>query len=311
MTITYRRDHGGDLDAAIAQYGGARSEWIDLSTGINPRPYPVPKLAETDWAALPDSRAEQALLDAARTFWKVPASMGILAASGASAVIAQAPRLAPASQVRIDGPTYNEHQAAFLSHGWAVNEDTPFARVIVSPNNPDGLFWDGRDIADVTIVDESFCDVAPDQSAVSLGDPRILVLKSFGKFWGLAGLRLGFAIGGGDRIAVLREMLGPWNVSGPALRIGAAALQDQKWANATRARLQADADRLDKMVLRAGAALVGGTTLFRLYEFDDAAAAKERLARAHIWTRTFPYSKTWLRMGLPPEDGWSRLEAAL
>ena len=138
-----------------------------------------------------------------------------------------------------------------------------------------------------------------------------MVLKSFGKFWGLAGLRLGFAIGQADLIARLNDLTGPWAVSGPALRIGEQALRDTDWASKTRARLAEDAARLDQLGLARGARLVGGTSLFRLYDVDDAPAWQTRLARAHIWSRIFPYSKTFLRLGLPPADGWARLEAAL
>lgn len=135
-----------------------------------------------------------------------------------------------------------------------------------------------------------------------------LILKSFGKFWGLAGLRLGFVIGDPALVARLGQMLGPWPVSGPALHIGAAALRDGAWAEAMRARLATDATRLDTMMTEAGAQIVGGTPLFRLYEVDDAQAWQERLAQHHIWTRVFPYNPRWLRLGLPPLTagrGWS------
>jgi len=107
------------------------------------------------------------------------------------------------------------------------------------------------------------------------------------------------------------ETIGPWAVSGPALRIGARALQDDNWAAQTRLRLEADAARLDELMARAGARCIGGTSLFRLYDTEDASAWQDRLARAQIWSRIFPYSARWLRLGLPAQDGWNRLEAAL
>lgn len=309
-----KRDHGGGLDAAITQFGGARSNWVDLSTGINPTPYPVSNISADAWTALPDTGANLALLDAARRFWSVPDGAALLAAPGASSLIATLPGLRSAGRVRIEPPTYNEHAAGFEAHGWSVVQTGDAdARVLVHPNNPDGRLWDASDAdATLTVIDESFCDVTPDQSLIHLADrPGVIVLKSFGKFWGLAGLRLGFAIAHPETIDRLSAWLGPWAVSGPALQIGAAALNDVDWANQTRARLARDAARLDDLVLAKGAELVGGTSLFRLYRVDDALAWQDRLARAHVWSRIFPYSKTFLRLGLPPADRWDQVEAAL
>ncbi|MEN8839914.1 MAG: threonine-phosphate decarboxylase [Octadecabacter sp.] len=318
-----KRDHGGGLDAAIATYGGTRGDWLDLSTGINPVPYPVGEISADAWAALPDSAAMDRLLAAARTFWNVPDGAEIVAANGASAIIAKVPYLGPAQgEAYIPTPTYNEHAAAFdaTNQWWVADASTTDTHVYVHPNNPDGKTWPisamgGRRL---TVIDESFCDVAPDLSHIAMAeDQGILVLKSFGKFWGLAGVRLGFAIGaqvtldptdGPIRCATLSEHLGPWAVAGPALEIGAQALEDVKWAEATRERLAADAARLDELV---GLPVVGGTNLFRLYEVENAEVAQAHLAKGHVWSRIFPYSKTWLRLGLPHPDRWDQLEAAI
>lgn len=306
------RDHGGDLDAAVARFGGVRADWLDLSTGINPVPYPLPEVSAAAWAALPDRNAQTDLLVAARQFWGVPAGAGIVAAPGASALIAQIPRLAPFGRVRIPGPTYNEHAAAFAAGGWAQVDGAAEAQVIVHPNNPDGRLWhEGHADTALRVIDESFCDVIPEASFVpQSAAPGTVILKSFGKFWGLAGLRLGFAIGAPDLCTRLGAMLGPWAVAGPALEIGAAALRDIAWANETRARLAEDAARLDGVMAAKGVALVGGTDLFRLYDAGDAQAMQARLAEARIWSRIFPYSDGWIRLGLPPAHGWDRLEAA-
>ncbi len=308
------RDHGGGIDGAVARFGGTRDGWIDLSTGINPLPYPVPSFSADAWTALPDAGAFSALEAAARRFWHVPEAAGVLAGPGASALIARLPALAPAGAVDIPSPTYNEHWAAFRAAGWTAG--TGGALVAVHPNNPDGRVWTEAELAGeraLTVIDESFCDVMPEASLVHLAArPGVVVLKSFGKFWGLAGMRLGFAIARPETLARLAEMIGPWAVSGPALETGTAALSDTVWAEATRARLAGDADRLDAMMTRAGAEVVGGTTLFRLYDVGDAAAWQARLARHHIWSRIFPYSDRWLRLGLPgPAAHWTRLEEAL
>ncbi|MEO1331170.1 MAG: aminotransferase class I/II-fold pyridoxal phosphate-dependent enzyme, partial [Pseudomonadota bacterium] len=190
------------------------------------------------------------------------------------------------------------------------------ALVVVNPNNPDGRRFapdalaaraaDGR----FTLIDESFADPTPEASAVPWsGGEGLLVLKSFGKFFGLAGLRLGFVIGSARDIEGIGDRLGPWAVSGPALEIGRAALADAAWIAETRARLARDGARLDAWSAAMGWGMVGGADLFRLVDTPDAAAAQGRLAEARIWTRAFPYSGTWLRIGLPQPDAWPRLEA--
>ncbi len=308
------RDHGGNLSAAIAHFGGAREEWIDLSTGINPAPYPLPVMLAEDWTALPDATAQAALLEAARSFWQVPEGADILAAPGASALIARLPSVRPAARVRIETPTYNEHAAAFDHFGWTVAaEGAAEAQVSVHPNNPDGRLWLSDELtAPLCVIDESFCDICPEQSHIArAATPGTVILKSFGKFWGLAGLRLGFAIGDPEVIAELRAAMGPWAVSGPALRTGTQALKDHDWAARTRVTLADATTRLDQLMQRAGAQTVGGTDLFRLYDVEDAKAWQDRLAHSHIWSRIFPYSTRYLRLGLPPEDRWSQLEDAL
>jgi len=310
------RDHGGGLDAAVAQYGGSRADWLDLSTGINPLAYHLPDIPSSFWTDLPDKNAQSALLSAARSFWQVPDTCHILAATGVSALIVQLPRLAKSGAVHIQRPTYNEHEAAFRQQGWDI-APSGNARVYVHPNNPDGRQFDAETILaqhrDLSIIDESFCDICPEASLINLAQtPGIVILKGLGKFWGLAGLRLGFAIALPETITRLDTMLGPWAVSGPAQHIGTCALQDTAWTDSTRARLSRDAARLDCILTDANTTPLGGTDLFRLYSVKDAAQFQANLARHHIWSRVFPYSKTWLRLGLPGEDAdWNRLINAL
>lgn len=303
------------MDAAAAKFGGARADWLDLSTGINPVAYPLGVIPPEAWCALPDRAAQSALVAAARTFWQVPDSAAVLAIPGASAAIAMIPRLAQPGRVHIPAPTYNEHAAAFTAAGWqnAATPQDAQAQVVVHPNNPDGRVFRAANLhGPLRVIDESFCDVMPDASLIDqAGKVGTLVLKSFGKFWGLAGLRLGFVIGDPALVAHLEQMLGPWPVAGPAIAIGTRALRDLDWAASTRIRLATDAARLDHMAQRVGAKPLGGTTLFRLFDVSDAAHWQTRLAHHHIWSRVFPYNSRWLRLGLPAPDQWDRLEAAL
>ncbi len=315
------RDHGGNIDAAIKRFGG--HDWIDLSTGINRVPYPVPAIPIRDWTMLPTRAAKSAALAAARVAYQTQAPM--LATAGAQAAIQMIPHLTPPGRARVLGPTYNEHAAALSAAGWQVQQVTRFEQlagadlaIVVNPNNPDGQSFTTADLQVLAqetrlVVDESFGDPRPDLSlAPTAGAPGLIILRSFGKFYGLAGLRLGFVIGCADDIARLTEMAGPWPVNGAALRISTQALTDRAWSEATILRLRVETAKADALAKAAGWTTIGGTELFRLYETPDAEAAQEQLARHQIWSRIFPYSDRWLRLGLPGEDTeWERLANAL
>ncbi|WP_068082137.1 threonine-phosphate decarboxylase CobD [Novosphingobium rosa] len=318
-----RRDHGGDLDRARASRGG--DDWIDLSTGINRVPYPVPPLPPEAWTALPTASARDALLKAAAQAYRTPAPMVALA--GAQAAIQMLPMAlgAAGGTVRVLSPTYNEHAACFTAAGFMVEPVSDpgdlaggAIAVVVNPNNPDGRLIAPadllalRDKVGLLVVDESFADPLPEMSlAPHAGEPGLVVLRSFGKFYGLAGVRLGFALGDAQIIARLTAMAGPWPVAGPALEIGATALQDAAWARATTRRLVHEVGRIDALTQTHGWTLVGGTHLFRLYDTPGAAAAQDHLADHRIWSRIFPWSSRLIRLGLPGmESEWRRLAAA-
>ena len=320
------RDHGGNLDAAMRRFGGGRAQWIDLSTGINPVPYPMPPLSRHGVADLPTTSDMAALREAAAACYGTRAH--VIPLAGAQAAIQAVPHLMAPGLARVLSPTYNEHAAALRSQGWTVEEVPRLdalagadCAVVVNPNNPDGARHDPDRLAALAaqvgllVVDESFADPAPDLSLaphLHAGPANVLVLRSFGKFYGLAGLRLGFALSSGDIARTLADMAGPWPVSGPAIEVALRALSDTAWQARTTARLSRDAARLDALGLRAGWSLVGGTPLFRTYATPDAVAAQEHLARHHIWSRIFPYSPHWLRLGLAGSEAeWARVEGAL
>jgi cobalamin biosynthesis protein CobC len=317
------REHGGNLDLAQQRFGGRAEDWIDLSTGINRLPYPVGEVSSRAWSALP-SRAEiEALHQAARHAYRTSAA--VVALGGAQAAIQLLPQLAPPGQARILAPTYNEYGGVLSAAGWEVEQVGALdalagadLAIVVNPNNPDGRCHTPNELLALLprvgrlVVDESFADGSPQLSLASEDRPGLLILRSFGKFYGLAGLRLGFALGHSSDIARLASMLGPWPVSGAAIAIGYRALRDDAWAEATSARLARDCVRLDGMVQSQGWTLVGGTPLFRLYRTPDALAAQDKLARSQIWSRVFAREPAWLRLGLPGgESEWTRLAGAL
>ena len=316
------RDHGGNLDWAMRRWGGAAADWLDLSTGINPEPYPVPDIDPRAWQALPTSSGLNALCEAARDAYG--AGGAIVAVQGAQTAIQALPRVLDGRIARVLGPTYNEHAASFESAGWDVEtvqdvEALPGAdaAVVVNPNNPDGRIVGAEELLVLServgalIVDESFADVRPDISVTGAAGGNLIVLRSFGKFFGLAGLRLGFIVGADEIIRNVRNISGPWPVSGPAIEVGRRALFNKEWQAATRKRLAEDAAQLDHLATMAGWNVLGGTDLFRLYEVPDAVAAQETLAASKVWSRIFPYSKTWVRLGLPGQYRWDQLERAL
>ncbi|CAN7646442.1 threonine-phosphate decarboxylase CobD [Bosea sp. LjRoot237] len=320
--------HGGDLAMAKALFPQAPKPWIDLSTGINPIPYPLPELPLSLWQRLPGKAEEAALLAAARKAYRIRAESGLVAAPGTQILIELLPRLVPAARVAVLGPTYGEHAPAWRKAGAEVREIADLADagdanvlVLVNPNNPDGRIAPQQTLValigalaargGLLVVDEAFADFAPGASLLPILPDGALVLRSFGKAYGLAGLRLGFAIGEPRLTEALQAMLGPWAVAGPALHVGAIALGDADWLSAAGEARAADSGRLDTLLGPYGR-IVGGTVLYRLLETPHAAFLFEWLGRAGIYVRRFQHDPTRLRFGLPGDEAaWSRLAGAL
>jgi len=320
--------HGGDLATAKALFPVAPEPWIDLSTGINPIPYPLPELPLSLWQRLPGAADEAALVAAARGAYRVRPESGIVAAPGTQILIELLPRLVPGARVAVLGPTYGEHAPAWRKVGAEVREIADLAEagganvvVLVNPNNPDGRVICIADLlalagglaarGGLLVIDEAFADFQPEVSLVPVLPAGVLVLRSFGKAYGLAGLRLGFAIGEAHHVETLCGMLGPWAVAGPALHVGAKALVDSSWLAATAQARTADMQRLDSLLSPHGR-IIGGTVLYRLLETPAAPALFERLGRAGIYIRRFRHDPARLRFGLPGSAAeWARLAAAL
>ena len=318
-------EHGGRLRAAAERYRIPLAEWVDLSTGINPRAYPVPALPPEVWQRLPE--ANDGLEAAAAAYY---GSAGLLPVAGSQAAIQALPACFPPGRAVTLAPTYAEHPHAWREHALcalpaaaiADAVDSADTLLLVQPNNPDAqrfpreqlLAWRARLAArgGRLIVDEAFLDAEPGDSLVPLaGEPGLVVLRSVGKFFGLAGARVGFVFAEADLLARLADRLGPWAVSGPARAVTAAALADRSWQEAARRRLNADSSRLAALLDRHGLAGGGGTALFQWRPTPDAVAIHARLAEQAILTRLFE-TPAGLRFGLPgPETEWERLAAAL
>jgi cobalamin biosynthesis protein CobC len=326
-TFTY---HGGALEVAQRLAPGAPEPWIDLSTGINPHAYPLPDLEPEAWSRLPEigalARLEAA---AARRYRAAPTS--VVAGPGSQALIQALSRILPHGAVGALGPTYSGFASAFAPVGAGVVEvkrlqelDGFDVAIVVNPNNPDGQITPRSALLDLherlarrggtLIVDEAFADFDAESESLapSLPSSGMVVLRSFGKAYGLAGLRLGFALASPDIVRSLRAALGPWPVSGPAIAIGVHGLADSDWLKAMRARLSSDAARLDALLHSVGWRIIGGTSLFRLAARADARAAFGRLLARGILARPFADAPDRLRFGIPgDENAWKRLAGAL
>ena len=316
--------HGGGLIAARARFPLAPKPWIDLSTGINPLPYPVPSLPPEACHRLPEPEEVRRLEAAAAQAYGVADPRTVVAAPGTQILISLLPHLLRPSRVAVVGPTYAEHAAAWTAAGSTVSTVPGVASVVsepaavlCNPNNPDGRRTRVADLlalaarVGVLVVDEAFADLEePGLSLAPVLPANAVVLRSFGKTYGLAGLRLGFAVASLPTARTIRNALGPWAVSGTAVALGTAALSDPAWLHVTCTRLQADAARLDDLLTQAGLRILGGTLLFRLAQHTGAAAIFDGLGQSGILVRRFDAEPSWLRFGIPG-DGWDRLAAAL
>ena len=323
--------HGGDLDAARRLFPGAPEPFIDLSTGINPNPYPLPRFPAALFTRLPAPDAASALAAIAARAYGARSAACVVPAPGTQILLPLIAALVRPGRAAVLTPTYSElaRTATLAGHSVkAIREigDTGDAGLVMvaNPNNPDGRLL-GRDTllalaealrarGGVLVVDEAFMDVGPPGASLAAEVARgnIVVLRSFGKFFGLAGIRLGFALAAPALAARLSAALGPWAVSGPALAVGAEALADAAWIERTRGRLAKAAKRLDAILMGAGLEIVGGTSLFRLARTPPAQALFHHLGRAGILTRVFSEQRDWLRFGLPGSTRqWRRLQAAM
>jgi cobalamin biosynthesis protein CobC len=323
--------HGGNLNDAVIRFNRPRHDWLDLSAGLNPQPYPVPPLAPDAWHRLPEF--DPALALAAADYYRAPL---LLPVAGTQTAIQALPRLradlhGPA-RVVVAAPSYAEHAHHWAQHGHQMRE-LPYAAldaevdacdvlVVCNPNNPTGalvaagqlLEWAGRLAArgGWLVVDEAFGDMLPKACVAPYSDrPGLIVLRSVGKFFGLAGLRLGFVAAESGLLAPLADLLGPWTVSGPAQQIGCAALNDLPWQQTMRGNLLQQGERLQRLLAGHGITS-SGTALFQWWPEQQPEACWQHMAERGIWVRLFTEKARGIRLGLPPDEaGWQRLAQAL
>lgn len=304
---------------------------MDLSTGINPHSYPLFELPATAMSRLPEAAQLRELAEIAATAYGAPSAVHVAAGPGTQILLPRVASLLRPGKALVLGPTYAEHARAAAIAGHAVAEVSDFEAlaeadlaVLVNPNNPDGRVVEKARLLDLAarlrarggllVVDEAFMDVGPIEQSLAgdVGQGGIVVLRSFGKFFGLAGVRLGFALTDPLTAERLDAQLGPWAVAGPALEYGIRALSDTKWQQDMRERLTAGAERLDALLDRFNVPVAGGTSLFRYLSFPAAPSLFSALGSSGVLVRHFDERPQVLRFGLPgSEVEWQRLEGAL
>lgn len=311
--------HGGNLAAIAARYPDAAAPYIDLSTSINPYPYPFPAIKNEWLSRLAEPGAMRAAEQAAGRYY---GGQAVLAAGMQPLMLALAAlRLHESgpSRVGVVTPTYSEHAPVWRALGHAVVEAKAIGEcdvaIVCNPNNPDGKIIQAAELmllatrVDWLIIDESFGDLIPGMGMAGARD-NIIVLRSCGKFFGAAGLRVSAAITSESRARWLRDVMGPWPVSTAACHILPVMLDDVKWTEAMREKLAEEALEW-RGVLARYFTPVGYTDLFTLVEHDDAAGWHAHLMQAGILARRFDYNPRWLRFGLPGKSQVARIEAAL
>ncbi|MCU0072345.1 threonine-phosphate decarboxylase CobD [Pseudomonas koreensis] len=320
-------EHGGRLRRAALEYGIAEEDWLDLSTGLAPWPFPVPDIPLRAWARLPES--DDGLEQAACDYY---GAAQVLPVAGSQMAIQLLPRLRRAGKVGVLSPCYAEHAEAWRRSGYIVREvleqevdffvDNLDVLVVVNPNNPTGLSLTPARLLDWharlarrggwLVVDEAFMDNTPQLSlAPHAHQVGLIVLRSFGKFFGLAGVRLGFVLAERKLLKLLAEQVGPWAVSGPTRVLGQACLRDTEGHTRQRIRSDEASERLASLLARNGFEPQGGCALFQWLITESAATLQDFLARRGILVRLFVHNSS-LRFGLPANAAEeTRLEQAL
>lgn len=325
-------EHGGNLALASVQYGIPLENWLDLSTGINPNSYPIPEIQPSTWQRLPID--DDGLAEAACAYYGCQFA---LATAGSQAALQVLPQLRAASKIAMPSLMYQEHAKAWQRYGHEVikfdaypDENTIKNTDVVllcNPNNPTATRFSATDLLNWhaklakrggwLIVDEAFIDATPEHSVAQHAHLEgLFVLRSLGKFFGLAGARVGFLLGAKQALINAQEEIGPWSITGPSRFVAKQALLDKTWQQNTRLQLPVGSQRLASLLTQYGLAPAAGTALFQFTPTERAAAWQQHLARQGIWVRLFSgvselTAHSALRFGLPPEDAWERLEAAL
>ena len=330
--------HGGDIARLECEFGCSLQNCLDLSTGLSPWSYPVPPVPDYVWQRLPYDMT--GLMASASAYYSCPPEY-ITPVAGVQDAICRVPYYlsnAKLSGTRLSGIAssetivalpvlgYQEYRRAWSKAGYPlvfyqnlselqqlVLRNSSMHVVIINPNNPSASLLLAEDLLALQqqllgkgylIVDEAFMDVSENQSLSSFAHlDNLIVLRSFGKFFGLAGVRLGFTLGGGDLIEQLRADVNPWGVSYPAIWLGAQALKDNAWCQQQRQRITIQANQLLPLIRDKISPDTTSAGLFLTVIGKQAllGAIYQRAVKEGILLRydTLDHHRAWLRIGLP------------
>lgn len=323
-------EHGGDLVWASHIFNIPLNNWLDLSTGINPHSYPIPPIESKEWHFLPSQKSLENTLDLARQYYQIPSSAYIVISPGSQTLIQSLAYLIAPQPIAIISPTYSGHASAFNDAGFPITfcpnlEDIEKTNcryaVVVNPNNPDCRIFEKNDLFNLhrkllergglLIIDEAFADITPSISLSSYThQPGLIILKSLGKFFGLAGMRIGFALGNDPLIPKLQKMLGPWPIAGGILKITQQALADSAWIEKMQQQLKIEAKAMDQFLEGIGLSAKRSTPLFCLIEHPNSSNLYQRFAAQGIFLRAFKDHPNWLRVGLLKAPDFNRFKKA-
>ena len=333
--------HGGQLNVYAQHYGISQALWLDLSTGINPGGYFKSDVPDNVLRDLPHD--DDGLQQAASDYY---GSDALLMVPGSSWAIQNLPQVLlkhrpSINKVLLPQLGYSEHQQAWLASGVMAEfySGTPSAAqlktcdvcVLINPNNPSTHLLSKDTVLNIAqqlqqhsawlIVDEAFLDTRPCNSVTGENEENTIVLRSLGKFFGLAGLRVGSVIACDSILTHLNSLLPPWALSHPARFIAKHALQDTVWIQQTRLRLQQQANKLAELCEQ----VLGGQggDAWRILQTDFFVTvlceSKKMTLECHhqlceqgIYTRLLDH-QCGIRIGLPSDrsQDWQRLEQGL
>lgn len=326
--------HGGDIGTASKCFGVPREKWIDLSTGISPLHYPAVDISIEYLIRMPYQ--QDSFRSAVRGYY---GQHDFLATNGSQQTIASLPKCLKNLPIVLPDIGYQEHAEAWRQHGaelvyypsqnaddakkviekWLASGDE-FHLLVINPNNPTCItfspetlkYWSSQLAGDAAlIVDEAFADLCPEQSVLGANfEANMVVLRSFGKFFGLPGLRLGFVFADQSLLYEIKAYIGVWDVSGPAQEIATRAFLDTQWQADARQRyldLSRDNQNLwqglfNQLREQGGDVLEAHQLLFSTYTLEDKKAKRlfEVFAQQGVLLRLIQIDKghSLIRIGL-------------